>query len=222
MRNKLDFDKEFGKPKLVTLKDFNHFDISVHPLFFDIFLCYEEFFKSLKTDLPIFPSTSELHLWQDPKITGFVITNYFQWVLYCSTYRSRIKKLRVHPFPENFDKIELLKKEVSIEFLSILSSYRYDLNSLNPQKLLTLINKNISNEIILNLNKEYSQKPHRHMSLELLSEKLGCTRNQLNSRIKAINLRRQTVLDQLEQTSDIVHQLLNNADFVLSPEELWK
>ena len=222
MRKQLDFNKEFGKSKIINLRDFKSCQISIHPIFSDIFLCYEEFVKSLKTDLTVLISKSELHLWHDPKIRGYVITNYFQWFLYCSTNGSKIKKLRVHSFPQNFDKIELLKKEVSMDFLSTLSSYRCDLDKLNPQKLLTLINKNISREIIINLNKEYSQKPHQHMSLELLSEKLGCTRNQLNSLIKAINLRRRAVFDQLEQSSDIVHRLLNNADFVLSPEELWK
>lgn len=60
------------------------------------------------------------------------------------------------------------------------------------------------------------------MSLDLLAKLLSYTRNQLNYRNKTINRKRQNVLDQLQQTSGIVHQLLNNSDFVLSPDQLWK
>jgi hypothetical protein len=60
------------------------------------------------------------------------------------------------------------------------------------------------------------------MSLDLLAELLSCTQNQLNYRNKVINRKRQNVLDQLQQTSGIVQQLLNNPDFVLTPDQLWK
>ena len=60
------------------------------------------------------------------------------------------------------------------------------------------------------------------MSLDLLAKLLSYTRNQLNYRNKVINRKRQNVLDQLEQTSGIVQQLLNNVDFVLTPDQLWK
>jgi hypothetical protein len=60
------------------------------------------------------------------------------------------------------------------------------------------------------------------MSLDLLAKLLSYTRNQLNYRNKVINRKRQNVLDQLQQTSGIVQQLLNNVDFVLTPDQLWK
>ena len=60
------------------------------------------------------------------------------------------------------------------------------------------------------------------MSLDLLEKRLSYTRYQLNYRNKVINRKRQSVLDQLEQTSEVVQQLLNNADFVLTPDQLWK
>ncbi len=80
----------------------------------------------------------------------------------------------------------------------------------------------ISSEVILALNKENSFKPHRTMSLDLLAKLLSYTRYQLNYRNKVINRKRQSVLDQLEQTSEVVKQLLNNVDFVLTPDQLWK
>lgn len=110
----------------------------------------------------------------------------------------------------------------SSEFLKFLSSTYYDLNRLNPKRLHNLINEYISVEAIYKLNKENSFKPHRTMSLDLLAKRLSYTRNQLNYRNKVINRKRQSVLDQLEQTSEVVQQLLNNVDFVLTPDQLWK
>ncbi len=110
----------------------------------------------------------------------------------------------------------------SSEFLKFLSSTYYDLNRLNPKRLHNLINEYISAEAIYKLNKENSFKPHRTMSLDLLAYLLSYTRNQLNYRNKVINRKRQNVLDQLQQTSEVVQQLLNNVDFVLTPDQLWK
>ena len=93
---------------------------------------------------------------------------------------------------------------------------------MNPTKMQSLINAHISYEVILAFNKENSFKPHRTMSLDLLAKLLSFTRNQLNYRNKVISQKRQNVLDQLQQTSGIVQQLLNNPDFVLTPDQLWK
>lgn len=60
------------------------------------------------------------------------------------------------------------------------------------------------------------------MSLDLLAKLLSFTQNQLNYRNKVINRQRQKIFDQLQQTSGIVQQLLNNVDFVLTPDQLWK
>jgi len=93
---------------------------------------------------------------------------------------------------------------------------------MNPAKMQSLINTYISSEVILALNKENSFKPHCTISLDLLAKMLSYTRNQLNYRNNVINLKRQSVLDQLQQTSEVVQQLLNNVDFVLTPDQLWK
>ena len=108
------------------------------------------------------------------------------------------------------------------EFLKFLSSTYYDLNRLNPKRLHNLINEYISVEAIYKSNKENSFKPHGTMSLDLLSKRLSFKRNQLNYRNKVINRQRQKIFDQLQQTSGIVQQLLNNVDFVLTPDQLWK
>jgi len=186
METAFDFNEKFGTPKKLLCKNFNKIQISVHPYFSGIYLCYQEAFKSLKTDL----STLNINV-------------------------------LVHSFPQDEDKIELLKKVASSEFIKFLSFY-HELDRLNPKKMQSLINAHISSEVILALNKENSFKPHRTMSLDLLAELLSCTQNQLNYRNKVINRKRQNVLDQLQQTSGIVQQLLNNPDFVLTPDQLWK
>ncbi len=217
-----DFNKEFGTPKKLLCRNFNKIQISVHPDFSGIYLCYQESFKSLKTDLSTLNPALELHVWKDPNISGFTITNNFQWFLYWSQNRPNNINLLVHSFPQDQEKVELLKKLASSEFIKFLRSYHHDLNRLNPEKFQTLINTHISSEVILTLNKENSLKPHCTMSLDLLAKLLSYTRNQLNYRNKTINRKRQNVLDQLQQTSGIVHQLLNNSDLVLSPDQLWK
>lgn len=222
MRIDFNFNKEFGTPKILTGKDFNNINITVHPIFSGIYLCFEEIFKSLKTDLTLFSSHSELRVWKDPNITGYTVANNFQWYLHWSKTMPKNIKLLVHSFPQHVEKAELLKKEVSTEFLSFLSSFHYQLSRLNPEKLLRLINAYISTETLLNLNKENSYKPHRQMSLELLAKLLSCTRNQLNHRNKIINSQRATVLDHLAQTSEMAQQLLNNSEFILSPDQLWR
>ena len=164
----------------------------------------------------------ELHVWKDPNFSGFTITNNFQWFLYWSQHIPKNINVLVHSFPQDEDKIELLKKEASLEFMRFLASYHHDLDRMNPAKMQSLINAHISPEVILTLNKKNSFKPHRTMSLDLLSKRLSFKRNQLNYRNKVINRQRQKIFDQLQQTSGIVQQLLNNVDFVLTPDQLWK
>ena len=222
MGTAFDFNEEFGTPKKLLCKNFNKIQISIHPSFSGIYLCYQEAFKSLKADLSILTPYPELRVWKDPNIVGYTIVNACLWHLYWSQNTPKNINLLIHSFPQDEDKIELLKKDAGLEFIKFLSSYHHDLNRMNPEKMQSLINTYISSEVILALNKENSFKPHCTMSLDLLAELLSCTRNQLNYRNKIINWKRQNVLDQLEQTSEVVQQLLNNVDFVLTPDQLWK
>ncbi|SSV33604.1 hypothetical protein [Acinetobacter nosocomialis] len=222
MGTAFDFNEEFGTPKKLLCKNFNKIQISIHPDFSGIYLCYQEAFKSLKADLSILTPYPELRVWKDPSIVGYTIVNACQWHLYASQNMPKNIKLLIHSFPQDEEKVKLLKKVASSEFIKFLYSYHHDLNRINPEKLKTLINNHIYSEVILALNKESSFKPHCTMSLDLLAKLLSYTRNQLNYRNKVINLKRQNVLDQLQQTSEIVQQLLNNVDFVLTPDQLWK
>ena len=224
MKTAIDFNEKFGAPKNLLCKNFNKIQISIHPDFFGIYLCYQEALKSLKVDLSILTVTSHTYIrvWKDPNRSGYTIANSCQWYLYWSKNTPKNINLLVHSFPQDEDKIELLKKEASLEFMKFLSAYHHNLDRMNPAKMQSLINAHISPEVILTLNKENSFKPHRTMSLDLLSKRLSFTRNQLNYRNKVINRKRQKIFDQLQQTSGIVQQLLNNVDFVLTPDQLWK
>ena len=221
METAFDFNEKFGTPKKLLCKNFNKIQISIHPDFSGIYLCYQEAFKSLKADLSILTSYPDIRVWKDPNRSGYTIANSCQWHLYWSKNTPKNINLLIHFFPQDEDKIELLKKVASSEFIKFLSFY-HELDRLNPKKMQSLINAHISSEVILALNKENSFKPHRTMSLDLLAELLSCTQNQLKYRNKVINRKRQNVLDQLQQTSGIVQQLLNNPDFVLTPDQLWK
>jgi hypothetical protein len=224
MKTAIDFNEKFGAPKNLLCKNFNKIQISIHPDFFGIYLCYQEALKSLKVDLSILTVTSHTYIrvWKDPNRSGYTIANSCQWYLYWSKNTPKNINLLVHSFPQDEDKIELLKKEASLEFMKFLSAYHHNLDRMNPAKMQSLINAHISPEVILTLNKENSFKPHRTMSLDLLSKRLSFKRNQLNYRNKVINRKRQKTFDQLQQTSGIVQQLLNNPDFVLTPDQLWK
>jgi hypothetical protein len=224
MKTAIDFNEKFGAPKNLLCKNFNKIQISIHPDFFGIYLCYQEALKSLKVDLSILTVTSHTYIrvWKDPNRSGYTIANSCQWYLYWSKNTPKNINLLVHSFPQDEDKIELLKKEASLEFMKFLSAYHHNLDRMNPAKMQSLINAHISPEVILTLNKQNSFKPHRTMSLDLLSKRLSFKRNQLNYRNKVINRQRQKIFDQLQQTSGIVQQLLNNVDFVLTPDQLWK
>ncbi|OOV79691.1 hypothetical protein [Acinetobacter sp. ANC 5600] len=222
MGKAFDFDEEFGAPKKLLCKNFNKIQISIHPDFSGIYLCYQEAFKALKTDLGILNPSPEIHVWKDTNLSGYTIASNFQWFLYWTQNAPKEINLIIHSLPKDNKKIELLKNVVSSEFLKFLSSTYHDLNRLNPKRLHNLINEYISAEAIYKLNKENSFKPHRTMSLDLLADLLSCTRNQLNHRNKVIHQKRQKALDRLEQTSEVIQQLLNNPDFVLTPDQLWK
>ena len=222
METAFDFNEKFGAPKKLLCKNFNKIQISIHPDFSGIYLCYQEAFKSLKADLSILTPYPKIRVWKDPNRSGYTIANACQWHLYWSKNTPKNINLLIHFFPQDDEKIELLKKEASLEFMRFLASYHHDLDRMNPAKMQSLINAHISYEVILALNKENSFKPHRTMSLDLLAKLLSFTRNQLNYRNKVINRKRQKIFDQLQQTSGIVQQLLNNVDFVLTPDQLWK
>ena len=224
MKTAIDFNEKFGAPKNLLCKNFNKIQISIHPDFFGIYLCYQEALKSLKVDLSILTVTSHTYIrvWKDPNRSGYTIANSCQWYLYWSKNTPKNINLLVHSFPQDEDKIELLKKEASLEFMKFLSAYHHNLDRKKNKKMQSLINAHISPEVILTLNKKNSFKPHRTMSLDLLSKRLSFKRNQLNYRNKVINRQRQKIFDQLQQTSGIVQQLLNNVDFVLTPDQLWK
>ena len=121
METAFDFNEKFGTPKKLLCKNFNKIQISIHPDFSGIYLCYQEAFKSLKADLSILTSYPEIRVWKDPNRSGYTIANACQWHLYWSKNTPKNINLLVHSFPQDEDKIELLKKVASSEFIKFLS-----------------------------------------------------------------------------------------------------
>ncbi|GAA5012372.1 hypothetical protein GCM10023206_21150 [Acinetobacter puyangensis] len=217
----LDFEENFGAAKEISCKNFHKVQTTMHPDFYGLYLCYQEIFKSLKTDLSIL-NQNRIHVWKDPNISKYLIVNNIQWYSYWSKIMPKNIKLLVNNFPQDIEKIELLNKIVSSEFIAFLSSTHHDLNKMNPERLQMLINKYISPEVLLNLNKTYFDKAHAKISLDLLAKLLSFTRNKLNYRNKIILEQRKSVFDELEQSCDIVKNLLNRSDFTLSPDQVWR
>ena len=110
METAFDLNEKFGAPKKLLCKNFNKIQISIHPDFSGIYLCYQEAFKSLKADLSIFTSYPKIRVWKDPNRSGYTIANACQWHLYWSKNTPKNINLLVHSFPQDKDKIELLKK----------------------------------------------------------------------------------------------------------------
>lgn len=221
MKITLDFKETFGIAKEISCKNFHKVQTAIHPDFYGVHLCYQELFRSLKTDLSLF-NQSHINVWKVPNIQEYLIINNFQWHLYWSKIMPKNIKLLVNNFPQDIHKIQLLNYYVSSEFIAFLSSTHHELNKINPDKLQMLINTHISPEILLNLNKTYFDKAHAKISLDLLAKLLSFTRNKLNYRNRIILEQRKSVFDELEQSSDIVKNLLNRTDFTLSPDQVWR
>lgn len=220
INNHVDFNSVCGKPKASKTKLWHKTDIFVHPEFLGIYYCYFEIFKALKVDLSLLNFSSELNVFEDPHSNCYYITNLFHWYLYYKSNPPKYINLRIYDYPDN-NLINELKKLISHEFIQFISSFQFDIDLINPNRLHNLINTHISPELILELNKRHSFKPHSKMSMDLLAKKLSFNRNQLNYRIHILSQERNNVLIELEQSSPLIYQLLNDLNFELNAEQLW-
>lgn len=222
MSNVVNFSSEFGPYKELYCKNFNKVQLSIHPKFAGIFYCFIEIYKGLQTNISQVIPDQKLIVWKDIENAGYTIANAIHWYLCFSKSPPADITLIVYPSPQDHKKIERLKQISSDEFIHFISSFRFDINQINPTKLQRLINTYLSFETILKLNKESSQKPHSQMSLELLAQLLQCSRNQLNQRIKKINQQRTHVLNELSLNSRCVKELMNHPNISLNTEKIWK
>lgn len=212
----------FGQPKRLNRKNINLIKISIHPNFFGIYLCYLNLLNSLSTDLEIFNRPREVHVWKMPQTDGYVLMNNINWYMYYTMQNIQDVTLLVYNSPDlSKAELQLLHQDASIELIQFLKSTKHDIQKVNPTKLQHLINKHLSPQIILDLNKNLSSKPHRQMSFDLLAQLLSSNRNQLNHRVRVLNQERKTVLDQLSQESSCVRELLNIPNTYISPEKIW-
>lgn len=220
INNHVDLNSVFGKPKTTKTRLWHKTEIFVHPEFFGIYHCYFEIFKALKTDLPLLHTSSDLIVFEDPHSNCYYITNLFHWYLYYKNKPPKYINLRIYDYPDN-NLINELRKLISHEFIQFVSSNKFNIDLINPNRLLNLINKHISPELILKHNKCHSFKPHSKMSMDLLAKKLSFNRNQLNYRLHKLKQERNDVLIELEQSSPLIYQLLNDPNFELNADQLW-
>lgn len=94
------------------------------------------------------------------------------------------KKILSHS--EKFD-CEEIHFQLTREFITMLIQSKIDINHLYPNRILALFNQYLSKLFIYDWNSRLYDKPHTTMSMELLAQILGCTRNQLNYRQHRIN-----------------------------------
>lgn len=222
MSNVVNFSSEFGPYKELYCKNFNKVQLSIHPKFAGIFYCFIEIYKGLQTNISQVIPDQKLIVWKDIENAGYTIANAIHWYLCFSKSPPADATLIVYPFPQDQNKIEQLKQTSSDEFINFISSFKFNINQINPMKLQRLINAHISFQTILKLNKEKSQKPHSQMSLELLAQLLQCSRNQLNQRIKKINQQRTHVLNELSLNSSCVKELIDHPNTSLNTEKIWR
>lgn len=78
--------------------------------------------------------------------------------------------------------IESLHFQITQAFISMLLHSKIEINQIYPNRLLSLLNQHLSKTVIYDQNCRLYDKPHTSMSMHLLAQFLGCTRNQLNYR----------------------------------------
>lgn len=86
--------------------------------------------------------------------------------------------------------IEALHFQITQAFISMLMHSKIEINQINqiyPNRLLSLLNQHLSKTFIYDQNCHLYDKPHTSMSMHLLAQFLGCTRNQLNYRQSQID-----------------------------------
>lgn len=77
---------------------------------------------------------------------------------------------------------ESIHFQLTQAFMTLLDRSKIDINRIHPNRLLGLCNQYLSKAFIYDQNCRLYDKPHTNMSMHLLAQFLGCTRNQLNYR----------------------------------------
>lgn len=221
MAFQIDLNQILGEHKILKDKKISLIKHQIHPDFTGIYNCYTELFKGLNFNLESsFDSNLYLAVCKAPQHDSYVCVHHLTRFYYFSQ-SDRFIHFHVYQYPENAEDIDALKVYVGNEFLNDLRKYPYQLTKLNPKRLQALINEYIPSECLLKLNKQYSYKAHKTMGLEVLAKELKVSDQQLQRQIKSIEKRRKQTLDDLEKNSAIAKAMLNDPNFVLTPDLIW-
>lgn len=214
---------KFPKTQIKTVNNFQKIKIMIDPKAYGFYLCYLNMFKNLAAEFGISSHIKELHVWKTTSSDGYTIFNNIH--LYQSYVEQDVNQvtLIIHQQPTFSDEeLAFLIELCSREFIQFIKANRFNIKSLNPKKILHLINTHLSRETLLALNKKSSLKPHHQMSLELLAQLLSCSRNQLNQRIKNINQQRTQIINELSLHSRCVQELVDHSNSSISTEKIWR
>lgn len=83
--------------------------------------------------------------------------------------------------------VEALHFQITHAFINMLIQSKIAIQHISPNRLLFLFNQHLSKSFIYDRNCHLYDKPHTSISMQLLGELLGCTRNQLNYRQSQID-----------------------------------
>lgn len=214
---------KFPSIQIRTIQNFKKNKITIHPEVFGLNLCYLNMFKNLTDELDISNRIKELHVWKTASSDGYTIFNNIH--LYQSYVEQDVKEvtLIIHQQPTfSNDEVAFIMELCSREFIHFIKTEKFDIKSLNPRKILHLINTHLSRETLLALNKKSSLKAHHQMSLELLAQLLSCSRNQLNQCIKNITQQRTQIFNELSLNSKYVKELVDHSNSSISTEKIWR
>lgn len=195
--------------------------ISLHPDYKGIHQCYQEVITALKANAIDFIQTNSISVWTHVGHTGYQVIHSPLPFLHLSEFEHQKISLEIYRYPTNLQEINLIRKHESEDFLTFLKKHAFDLDYINPSRLLFMINSFICPEVLLEINKIFCNKPRPQISLEVLANFLNCSRNQLNFRQKSIKAKRHEVIDKLEQESRVVRRLVNEKNYELSAQDIW-
>lgn len=221
MGSQIDFNKTFGEPKILKNKKINLIKLQVHPDFIGVFGCIDELFSALNFDLNfLYESDPFLTLWKDSRQAGYFCVHDLARFYHFNQLHDPVD-LKIYNYPSDLNLVQKLKYYVGDEFLKYLHRFPYHLKEINPKRLQAMINQYIPSECLLKLNKKYSFKPHKTLGLEVLTHELQFTEKQVDCQVKKQRKLHQSTLNQLERNSPIAKAMLNEPNFILSPDLIW-
>ena len=220
LREHRDIEQKFGCIKESKIKNIDTSNIQIHPDFVDLYQCYKAVFRCLEDSASMAQSFSTIDLWQKSASTFYLMYG-FSDHLHIKGKQHANLKIKIRSLPQQHSDIEALLDFSSRALFKLLRTQRYKIDRINPIQLQELLNQNVSQTVLLEVNHEYSSKPHSTIGMNTLAKLMGFTRNHFTQRTLMIQAKRKNILDELARKSSIVQKLLDHPDYDLKPNDIW-